>query len=771
MRRLRLVGGKAANLALLHLGGFRVPDFFVVSSTLLFNPGKFQQKRFVQQLQKRIMTLCAGSRIACAVRSSAPFEDSSSFSLAGQMQSFLWLKNTNDILQAIIEVASSAGEQHLQSYLASNSNTSPRATAVIVQKMIKAEYSGVIFTSHPVTGNAHEMLLEIVQGDCENLVGGSAEPVRAIIDKNTLTFRIISKNAAPALSTFAENKALISQLATTAMQAESFFSAPQDIEWAFDGAEFWLLQSRPITTFAENQSRTVRDKNGVVWTDYFFAERFTEPVSPLGWSFLRPIIQKNAFRTPLWSLGLDEEFKSKRYLTALNGIPYVRLQIFKRLYELFPQKFISEDKRRALHLQHSFSIRRLLKRAPFIVFRLLLNYPQWFPLYNLFRWNEFDRTVDHSLTSLERQKDHSLRGNVEFIKRAQGLSDEFLGIHSWSITFADVFYSLLKYLIGLCGGDPAATDTLLSGLPGNETVRANIAISQCDPEIAGSLDRIGRAYGHRSKNLDIASKTWGEDPDLLIKMAEIIKKSPVSPLDAYSKRARARQQTEQEIRDQIKAQYFPANVLKMAGFKVILYFARHFMLLRENQRNVWHKILAKTRGACLDLADKLQAEGALKDKDDIFYLTMPDLNFIEPDHLGWIMEQVRKNKSAGFAPDADEPLHAMIPAAKDNKMPGIGVSAGIARGKTKICRSYEDVLQAQRGDIIVVASADPSWSPMFNIVAGMIMETGGVLSHASIVAREFQLPTVTSVKNATRTLQNTNILEIDGAAGVVTVIS
>lgn len=110
-------------------------------------------------------------------------------------------------------------------------------------------------------------------------------------------------------------------------------------------------------------------------------------------------------------------------------------------------------------------------------------------------------------------------------------------------------------------------------------------------------------------------------------------------------------------------------------------------------------------------------------------------------------------------------------AGGEQIIPGIGVSAGMARGKAKICRSYDDVLKAQKGDILVVRSADPAWSPMFNIVSGMIMETGGVLSHASIVARELQLPTVTSVKNATRTLQDTNILEIDGAAGVVTIIS
>ncbi len=764
-----LGGGKAVNLAKLANAGFAVPDFIVVSTKAFADKRAAEKKAFIVCLKKKLAFITAQNGDAFAVRSSAEFEDAAGQSFAGQLQSFLGLRGAEDILKAVHKVWASAGKEHVERYIGTPTKAPRYGVAVIVQRMIAARFSGVLFTAHPVTNDPDVMLLEIVEGGCENLVSGKTTPVHISINKRDFSLHIESTSFSIPVRKFIKDPENMRALADLAVQVENLFSAPQDIEWAYDG-RFWLLQSRPITTFGTHRARIHIDRNTVEWTDYFFAERFTESVSPLGWSFLGPVIARNAFWAPLCYLGYAQEFKGKRMLTVIDGMPHARLAAFQRLYSVVPSGLISADKKQALRLEHTFSFQRLLKRLPSVFFRLLFNNPNWLPLYNLYRWREFNRSLEQRLAA-RRQKVamDDLSENMQFVKDMQAFSDEFLSIHSWSITFADIFYALLKRLVSVIDADSVdGIDKLLGGLQGNETIQANIDLYTCNTGDKASLNKFLKKYGHRSKSLDIASPTWEENYDMLKKVAAMLKKSKPSPLQSLQKSREAREKEEQRLHNKIGQMPLPLNILLLAIFKLILYFARQFILLRENQRNAWHKILARTRKACLRMGVRLQKEGRIAAADDIFYFHLHELNALSDGVGSSAVDKAAARKKAAKSKDS---AAFETNYAKGKKLFGIGVSSGLAKGRARICKTYQDVLQAQGGDILVVPSADPAWSPVFNIAAGMIMETGGVLSHASIVAREFHLPTVTNIKNATKMLHDGDQLELDGAAGSVAILS
>ncbi len=763
-----LLGGKGFALAQLSHAGFPVPEFFLVTTK-----ARNKKQDFASSLQHFLRKQCwtISNQNPVAARSSAPIEDSAMSSFAGQLDTVLNITSFDELCQSIYHIWDSPQRQNVQHYIKRFSLTKSDDIAVVVQKMVRADFSGVIFTSNPLTNDHSSMLAEIVQGAGESLVSGKKTPISLWINKKDKFVQNLSECADQEISAFIHST-LLQGLFNLAISIEKYFQLPQDIEWAVENSKLWLLQSRPITS---TYSRIKIDASGQAWTDYFFAERFVSPLSPLGWSIIKKWVMKNAFIEPLWYLGYDYRYQQEKSAKLIHGKPHVRLDLFHHLYEPVPSNFISRDKKLALNLNYSSThwLPAFLRSLPAILSRMILYDVQWFPLSNLRAWRRFSKWLPFKLAALKKQlnDNDSLENFKNVFQETENLTDSFLSIHRWSITFADIFASLLQKFLNGIMPDTHRIDAidLLSGLEDNVTVKTNMALRAC--ESTSELLHVINRYGYRSESLDIAQPTWSEETSQIEKLWSALKRNKKSKIGSLQKR---RLKAEQECKAQLRKTFFLMKPFALVLFKVLMHFGQEFALLRENQRDSWHKILAVMRRSVLLSGRYLQSKRVLEEVKDIFYLTRTE--FLQV--LGgtftpsqFLIEKRKSNsrrqpevsqKTSGYAENRFRSLDY-----KSNSFTGIGVSRGHVIGKVHISRSYQEAFKAREGDILVTHTADPAWSPVFGLISGLVMETGGVLSHASILAREFGVPTVTCVNNATELFHDGDMIELDGEQGII----
>lgn len=805
-----LVGAKAARLAVLSQAGFNVPDFFVITTHAceeFFRPryhGNDQVhlsqsgRALVSKNLDALLSANGHSPFSVAARSSAPFEDQARFSLAGQFDTILNIQSIDALWSAAGQCWKSLEKPNVQAYFRQfGFAPNRRRMAVLVQRMVDAEMAGVIFTQHPVTNDNSSLLIEIVEGYGDALVSGQIEPMRLLVERKSIKIACLpfagKKDIKADLLTV--HQGILRKLIDAALQIEQIFGCPQDIEWAIEEGRIWILQARPIT-HPVSRARNYLDAQGLLWTDYFFVERFAKPLSPLGWSLLQNWVEKNAFREPLWYLGNDALLRQKHLTRSVGGFPFTNLAVFQRLYALVPLDFISEDKKISLLLQVQRQSwwREMLVSLPYLLSRMLPKDLNWLPGLHLRFWRKFTRELETVLPALLKEIRPALTpaNLLVLLNRMESLSGRLLALHRWSITFADVFFVLLSKLIK--HWLPQAPETLiadlLTGLEGNNTVETNLALAELAEKTATDpkhtpqrLQTFLTRYGHRSESLDIAEPCWREVPDTVMRLAaHIFEKKKCEQVKAdYWNSVQKRQVSEDFCYEQLQRAGFMLGYFRRRIFSRILWYAQEFTLLRENQRNEWHKILFVTRQAVLRLGELLANRGRIPQANDVFLLTREELlaqdGMLTGEALPYEQILTRRKeweqllKSEQRAPhESSTPLQRKGGPGSRGRLEGLGVSKGLARGRARLAFNLQEASQAKAGEILVAHSADPAWTPMFGLLSGLVLEVGGVLSHASIVAREFGLPAVTSVAKATRFIQNGDLIQLDGEKGTVEIL-
>ncbi|MFQ6618167.1 MAG: PEP/pyruvate-binding domain-containing protein, partial [Fidelibacterota bacterium] len=362
-----------------------------------------------KEIDENLWRLRSGGKGSFSIRSSAISEDSASLSFAGQFKSFLNLHTLDEILQAIKHIwVSLLDDSSIFYHVEKGISISNTKMAVVIQQFIPAQFSGVSFTIDPTTGK-ERIIIEANWGLGTTVVGGGADIDRYAVSKKDIVIieKVIGRKTV--YSTPGEESSGISEhkipedkrdkavlsderlraLAIISRDIESKSGAPQDIEWSFFKDKFYILQSRPVTTSIPLYKI---ETEGKIWTNYFFAERFTQPVSPLGWTILKRYIEKNAFREPLSFLGYRELSRSK--ITKLfYGRPYTDVEVFHKLYGFFPLKYISEDKRKLI----------LLGKVPEVkinylsIFVSLFKDLNWIVPVHMKNWKRYIRSYDRKL--------------------------------------------------------------------------------------------------------------------------------------------------------------------------------------------------------------------------------------------------------------------------------------------------------------------------------------------------------------------------------------
>jgi phosphohistidine swiveling domain-containing protein len=536
----------------------------------------------------------------------------------------------------------------------------------------------------------------------------------------------------------------------------------------------------------------MQNENEILWTAAFLNERFTSIVSPLGWSFVGSLFEQLALRDPLRYMGFPDAEKISA-ARLWHGHPYVNTEIFQVFYKPFPDMLVPADavryfphgdlgyRKRASYPHSMFQPRFLMSLA----YHLLRDPYVTSPL-NFLAWRRFTPRHDAKILVLNRRLDHATNAQdvLGVIAGAYTLDTEFLHIHRWSLTYADLLYKMLaKWADG-------HAQELMSHVP-NKTREVNAEIAALAqrslPLSAELLQRIGShgpmndaeqktadalaafldRHGHRAFSLDIAQPTFRDDPTQLLAFmpGAVVMSGPKL----------IRQKSARETRGHERVAWNP-----------IVALAQRYAQLREDQRYFWQKSLAVTRRAYLLLGSDLAARELISGAPDIFFAVREEITAyygmeLAPEELA---ERIAARKSewrryieldrtrgADAYPlflrgDVPLPAHEQIePQPKEWR--GRGVSAGVARGIARIVHEPRELGRVGAGEILVAPSTDPAWTPVFGRLKGLVLERGGVLSHGAVVAREYHLPAVTAVTNLTHALQDGEWIEVDGTNGIV----
>jgi len=769
----------------------------------------------------RELTACSGTAVSpVAVRSSATVEDLAAASSAGQQSTFLNVRDEGHLLQAVVECWASLWSPRAVIYRARQGAQQALAMAVVVQRMVDAESAGVAFSQDPVTGEA-TVVIEAALGLGEAVVGGDSDVDRYTVSKASgqevgpaVVARKPHKWGMAAggglqrieLPEDAQNVRVLAtegvkQIGRAVLALEQHFGCPQDMEWAWAEGKLYILQSRPVTTGADRFFTEVLPGDDRIWSSGFLNERFPLPVSPLGWTLINDLLERLAFRDPLRYLGL-KGVDTLRISKLYRGHPYVNLFVFQTLYKVFPGWLLPEDSyryfpsgktelRRAVNYPRSlFDPRFLLSMV-----RHFLRQPAlWSPWHNYRVWAAF--TARHNRCSQELEPGYELlaAGSTvqqiwSTITRAQDLNAELLSIHRWSLTCADLTYSLLRRLAGAWVKEENAIELcahLVVGLPNKsvEMERALHGLAQQrgdEPAFAGALQAFLKQYGHRSYYLDIYHPSFSDEPAQVFDLLERVSSQVARPWD---QRASVGEEAQRTLQQALNCGAW--GWLKRAILGHVLHLARCYMPLREDQRFYWQRTLALQRKLFLLLGKHMAQSGELREQAHIFFLTAGELRAYVQGEAGGTehrfvelaasrqQEFARLQREFETAPERAYPsfLQGNQPLVTEGtqsgaRLRGRAVSPGLAQGRVVVLRSPAEFGKVMPGDVLVAAGVDPGWTVIFGLLSALVLEHGGQLSHAAVVAREYGLPAVAGIPGVADLLHDGDRVLVDGLNGWV----
>jgi len=875
------VGGKATRLAALRRAGAPVPDGFcvVASAYRRFLAGnglgslvadlardlgrgvdeaelRARAARITQeiegrelddetaaQLESALAELHGSSGALLAVRSSASAEDLDGASFAGQLETCLSVPAAG-VPRAIRRCWASLWTDRAIRYRVERRVDHLRATmAVLVQPMVPCDVAGVAFSLHPVTG-ADEIVVEGAWGLGEALAQGEVTPDRYVLDKLTLAEvqpahvgrkawrRVAEPTGGTRLEEVPTERQLVraltperlARVGRLTLDLEGRFGRPQDVEWGFAGDCLYVFQTRPVTALAARSVYTdVLPADVACWTSGFLEERFPEPLSPLGWSVIQRGFEEYALRDPLRYLGCDD--LGQLPLTRLHrGHPYVNVEVFRRLYKLFPDALVPEDAWR--YFPRGDTASRKLAAVPRSIldprlwWRLLRSWVQdpgnWSPLHNHREWERFVRGYEGAVTDAERemdgQPDLDLPGILRCAAAIEEANGRLLRIHRWSLTHADLLYTLLRRLarawIGpgyaaICSSlvaylsdrslemdaelhrlverarrSPAVAAALRTAAPVSE-LGEQLAGDEAGADFLADVRRFLASYGHRSLSLDVLHPSFAADTSQLARLLASLVEEGGVPRNQQARREAALEEARRVIRAS------PWGLLRWSAFRRLLGLTQTYVRLREDQRFHWQKGLAALRKAYLRAGERLAALGALAEPGDVFYLLKREVEALaagqaEPaslhrlasvrraEHVDLCAEYERSpRESYPRFLQGGRPLELETAPGVGERLKGQPVSPGRARGRVKVVLTPDELPDLRPGDVLVTRGADPGWTPLFGKIGGLVMEAGGQLSHGSVVAREYGIPAVVGIPNATTALRDGDLVIVDGEAGTV----
>lgn len=804
-------GGKAWNLARLARAGLPVPPTAVIPVAYLRTAldAAGLDPRSASQEVLTAMALppgwaaswtAAAARLGrrVAVRSSAIGEDSAERSLAGAFLSVLDVAPA-DVPDAVKRVWAS----WFAARAAARTADGPPAMGVVLQAMIEPAAAGVLFTINPLTGSWREMLVEAVFGLGDALVGGTVvphgwivrRPRRSLGPLQRLWSRVrleIVQEDLPELeghSGAALDRSQVLKLCRLGLRAEALFGGPQDVEWALGpNGRFALLQSRPVTATASPRTRT-----DVVWTRRFIGERFPEPPTVFTWSILEPLFTWFV----AWPETQDRFLGGGPMFKLVAGRPYLNTTIFRHLAFKLPG---APPPRFMLELlppdEQAAWLRRRAVAPDWGVYRSIFQTVQrerrwerfrWNPFTNHLVWEEYRARLERSLPVLGRMPvspSDALRQGEDQIAMLR----EYCGIHLCSLLFANLWLQVLESV--LSGAAPDAAGRWVQRLSvcpdGNLTLAANRAVwslagvgapgdlgalaegRPTSPAFRAALDDFLLTYGHRAESSwEILAPRWRDRPDLLAPLLAAQRDLP-DPSTRAAEASRAAADAQAEIHARLSAS-------QLVLVEPLIALTRAYLLLRENQRFWFERLLATIQGTAQWLGGWLVEQGALATPAEVAWLGWPEVgglvggSLAPADVAGWV-ERRRAQRAIDLQVEPPTFITGDTPgpeSAAVGRLVGLGISPGRVRGRVRVVRHTGEAGRLAPGEILVARALDPGSTSLLLTAGGAILELGSLLSHGAIVAREYGRPAVVNLEGVTRRLRDGQEVTVDGTRGMV----
>ncbi|WP_425803199.1 phosphoenolpyruvate synthase [Desulfitobacterium sp. Sab5] len=763
-----------------------------------------------------------GEKNAYAVRSSATAEDLPIASFAGQQDTYLNIIGREAILKHVSKCWASLFTERAVTYRLQNGFDHRKVhLSVVVQKMVCPQASGILFTADPVTSNRKVLSVDAGFGLGEALVSGlvNADLYKVrngkVIDKKVSTKKLAiyalkeGGTKEQEIEPERQNRQVLAdeqilQLERLGRKIEEHFGPPQDIEWCLADDAFYIVQSRPITALYPIPE--ANDQENHVYVSVGHQQMMTDPIKPLGLS--------------LWQL------TAARLMYKAGGRLFV--DVAQMLASPDSRKILFNNMGQHDPLMKD-ALMTIIERGDFI--KSLHDdkkeqnpgKSKGMPSSGFHTQIENDPTIVADLMKRSQTSIEELRQSIQTKSGADLLDFILADIQELKkILFAPESSAVFMAAINASAwinekmnewlGEKNAADPLSQSVPNNITAEMGLALLDVAdairpyPEIIAYLHHVkddnflaelvkfdgGREtrdaiYGYLNKygmrcagEIDITKTRWSEKPITLVPMilSNIKNFQPHAGRRRFEQGRRVALQKEQELLERL--QPLPDGEQKAQETKRRIDLIRNFIGYREYPKYGMISRYFVYKQALLKEAEQLVQAGVIHEKEDIYYLTFEELReAVRTNKLDYRIVSIRKDEYklyekltpprvitsdgeiiAGEYKREDLPAEAIA---------GLSVSSGVIEGRARVILNMEDA-DLEEGDILVTSFTDPSWTPLFVSIRGLVTEVGGLMTHGAVIAREYGLPAVIGVENATKRIKDGQRIRVHGTEGYVEIL-
>ncbi len=808
-RNLAVAGGKAANLGELLRAGFPVPPGFVITTAAYdqvvqknglhdaivsaVSPGggasvrvRFETATIPPDIERAILD--AYRRLGegpVAVRSSATAEDLPEAAFAGQQETFLGIVDEKGLLDAVRRCWASLWSDRAISYRERQGLAdTPVKLAVIVQRLVPADAAGVMFTANPVTGARDETIIDASTGLGEAVVSGIVTPDHFVLRNTRHRWQIVERQlgrreievrpragggiehvaGAPSPGPALPDAGLL-QLARMGASIAKHFGRPQDVEWAWADGKLFVLQSRPITALPEPPPQRARFQPPQFAADYLQVRPY-----PLDMTTWMPAVA-DALPRMLPVGGLIPSFsrmwvEEDGVVERFAGFPPLRLtpEILlapARIVSLARQYDPANWRRDPILAKIQARVRALEERE--------LEFLSWVELLDIAREA---LTMPFALMEVRRRyfpRGVLALGGLRLLLGALGKGDRFGNL----LSGVDNRTLEANRALETLAAEIRADRDLAAQFERNETEKLFDALQHgaSGRAFLEKFQEFLNAYGHRETGspLLVSEPTWKDSPETVLSILKGLARAEPRP----EPDGRAWEAACEELlaHPALRLPFLRSLVL------ALLTQARRVSALREDTHFALTFPLPLLRRSLLELGRRLTEVGILECPEDVFHLRFDELERLNgawppPTSLATELQQAARRRARQRLALADTPLMELPPsssrqASEESLVTGTPGSPGIAEGRVRIVRNAAGFGSLLPGEVLVAPYTNPAWTPLFGRAAAVVADSGGAMSHAAIVAREYGIPAAMGTGDGTHQLTDGQWVRVDGNRGQV----
>jgi len=724
---LKDLGGKAFHLCKLKNFGFNVPSGFILTPDWFDKSNKDDIDSYIDKNK------------LYAVRSSAIDEDGPNFSFAGLQDTYLNVEPSK-MYNMINKCYQSQWSERANSYREKYDIHKSKGMSVIVQEMVDADFAGVMFTQHPLSNRIDEIAIDVIAGLGEDLVSGVKTPSNYTIDKES---RMLKSKQIHSIE-LSEHQ--IKELCITAIEIENFYESPQDIEWAFLKDKLYILQSRPITTTFRVPKSKFDGKR--IYLSFGHVQNMTRPFTPVGADMISSMFNFNA------------NYNFSDYILYNGSYVYIDITELTLMSNFAFKRFqmsignINNELPKLLEEFRKLESRRTKANLKFI----FLGIPKIKEIISYLRGKAIDLDNLEQITNKHIDNYKNCDDLSKLLTIRKGLLITTFQIYLPIIFTGIISYKLLERLFIKWDLDMNDFHALLSGVDGNKTTEMGLLYGDIINNFGTKygdelLDRYIKVYGMRVEGeIDLGRKRPLEDLDLFIKKVESDSKEKPSltPRERHTNYKNNAKQVEIKLKSQLPSR-------KWKKLNKYINLMQTFIVYREHPKftimNIFQHYRSFIKSPFMTFNED---QNNLIDKNDISY-----------------REALYKNSIGKMPPliilSNGQILKKEPEISDDGHIKGFGVSSGKVIGTVRVIKEIGDSV-LKENEILVTQFTDPGWTTTMARASGVIIEVGGMMTHGAVVAREYGIPAIVGVENATTILKTGDKVIMDGSSGSIEIL-